>query len=68
MFLHIGDGRVIPQEDILAILPIADESDGDKSRILLAGGGEARSPISSVTLRRRLDEQEALLREAMAEA
>ena len=51
MFLHIGDNKTVPMRDILVILPLPTKD----SLILLADGGEIRSPIAAATLRKRLD-------------
>lgn len=51
--LHIGNNRRVARGDIVAILPIQDES-AAKAAILLADGTMLRTGIGAATLKKRL--------------
>lgn len=55
MMLHIGDNKTIPQADIVVILPVPKGGKDGKTSILLADGRVIYSPISSMTLKMRLE-------------
>ncbi len=51
--LHIGSGRMVRRQDIIAIIPERADA-GAKARVLMADGRVLRTAIAPATLLRRL--------------